>query len=211
MDPIKVAIYEDNAGLRDVLSTIIRDADGFELAGEFGHCLDIVRNTEAYRPHVILMDIDMPDKSGIEGTRDVKRRFPDVEVIMHTVFEDEDKIFEAVRAGATGYILKRNSLSSILQYIRDVRQGGAPMSPLVARKLLGLYQQPSAATPADFGLSEKEAEILRHLANGLSYKMAAAECGISIDTVRSHVKRIYDKLQVHSVTEAIHKVYHGKK
>lgn len=211
MEKIKVAIYEDNLSLREVLSTIIRNAQGFELAGEFGHCLDAVQNTVAFQPDVILMDIDMPDKSGIDGVKDVKNAYPAVEIIMHTVFEDTDKIFEAIQAGATGYILKNNSLTSILQYIREVHEGGAPMSPAIARKVLAKQHGPQEPQKTNFNLTEKETNVLKHLANGLSYKMVAAESNLSIDTVRSHVKKIYEKLQVHSVTEAIHKVYHGKK
>lgn len=211
MENIKVAIYEDNQSLREVLSTIIRNSAGFELAGEFGHCVDAIQNTEAFHPQVILMDIDMPNKSGIEGVRDVKRKFPEVEVIMHTVFEDTDKIFEAIQAGATGYILKNNSLTSILQYIREVNEGGAPMSPAIARKVLAKQHGPQEPQKANFNLTEKELNVLKHLANGLSYKMVAAESNLSIDTVRSHVKKIYEKLQVHSVTEAIQKMYLQKK
>ncbi len=211
MEKIKVAIYEDNQSLREVLSAIIRNSEGFDLAGEFGHCLDAVQNTIAFQPDVILMDIDMPEKSGIDGVKDVKSVYPAVEIIMHTVFEDTDKIFEAIRAGATGYILKNNSLSSILQYIREVHEGGAPMSPAIARKVLAKQHEPQEPQKTNFNLTEKETNVLRHLANGLSYKMVAAESNLSIDTVRSHVKNIYEKLQVHSVTEAIHKVYHGKK
>lgn len=211
MENIKVAIYEDNQSLREVLSNIIRNSAGFELAGEFGHCLDAVKNTEAFKPAVILMDIDMPNRSGIEGVRDVKSHYPDVEIIMHTVFEDTNKIFAAIQAGATGYILKNNSLSSILQYIREVHEGGAPMSPAIARKVLAKQHEPQKPQKTNFNLTEKETNVLKHLANGLSYKMVAAESNLSIDTVRSHIKKIYEKLQVHSVTEAIQKVYFEKK
>ncbi len=211
MENIKVAIYEDNQSLREVLSTIIRNSAGFELAGEFAHCLDAVKNTEAFKPHVILMDIDMPNRSGIEGVRDVKSHFPEVEVIMHTVFEDADKIFEAIQAGATGYILKNNSLTSILQYIREVHEGGAPMSPAIARKVLAKQHGPQEPLKTNFNLTDKELNVLKHLANGLSYKMVATESNLSIDTVRSHIKKIYEKLQVHSVTEAIQKMYLQKK
>lgn len=210
MKTIRVAIYEDNVALRDILATIIRTSEGFELAGEFGHCIDAVRNTEAFHPEVILMDIDMPGRSGIEGVADIKRHFPETEVLMHTVFEDADKIFDAISAGATGYILKNKSLTSLLQYIREVYEGGAPMSPVIARKVLQRQSNSSQAN-ATYGLSEKETRVVSHLAAGLSYKMVAEEMNISIDTVRSHVKKIYDKLQVHSVTEAVYKIYHERK
>ena len=106
---IKVSIYEDNTGLREVLTSVIRDSEEFELAGEFGHCLDVVKNTQVYEPDVILMDIDMPGKTGIEGVKEVKKAFPHVEVIMNTVFDDDDRIFDAIKNGATGYLLKNNT------------------------------------------------------------------------------------------------------
>ena len=206
---IKVAIYEDNSGLREVLSTIIRESAEFELAGEFGHCLDAVKNTEAFRPDVILMDIDMPGKTGIEGVREVKAVFPDVEIIMNTVFDDDDRIFQALQAGATGYLLKRNSLATLLESIKEVKAGGAPMSPSIARKVLALpFFRPSVSpeTPA-VQLTTREEEILNLLAKGHSYKMIATEVNLSIDTIRTHIKKIYQKLHVHSVTEAVNKVF----
>jgi DNA-binding NarL/FixJ family response regulator len=205
---IKVAIYEDNNGLREVLSTIIRESVEFELAGEFGHCLDAVKNTAAFKPDVILMDIDMPGKTGIEGVREVKAVFPDVEIIMNTVFDDDDRIFQALQAGATGYLLKRNSLSTVLDSIKDVKAGGAPMSPAIARKVLALpFFRPAVATAPSAQLTSREEEILNLLAQGHSYKMIATEVNLSIDTIRTHIKKIYQKLQVHSVTEAVNKVF----
>jgi len=210
MDIIKVAIYEDNVGLRDILSSVIRESEDFELAGEFGHCLDVVKNTEAFQPDVIIMDIDMPGMSGIEGVREVKIHFPDVQVIMNTVFDHDDKIFQALKAGATGYLLKKHSLADLLSSIKDVKSGGAPMSPSIARKVLELTISKTKAV-SSFDLSERELEILNLLAQGLSYKMVAGKLNISLDTVRTYVKRIYDKLHVHSITEAVHKVFIDKK
>ncbi|MBC7883843.1 MAG: response regulator transcription factor [Saprospiraceae bacterium] len=211
MQAIKVAIYEDNNGLREILSSIIRESDEFELAGEFGHCLDVVQNTEAFRPDVILMDIDMPGRTGIEGVRDVKSQYPEVEVIMNTVFDDDDRIFNAIKAGATGYLLKKNSLSTLLSSIREVHAGGAPMSPSIARRLLSLPVFTKKEHTSQHLLSERELSILQLLSKGLSYKMVADELFISIDTVRTYIKRIYEKLHVHSVTEAVHKVFIEKK
>lgn len=208
---IRVAIYEDNVGLRDILASIIRDSDGFELAGEFGHCMDVVKNTEAYTPQVIIMDIDMPGKSGIEGVAECKAAFPDVEIIMNTVFDDDDRIFQAIQAGATGYLLKKNSLATLLDSIREVKQGGAPMSPSIARKVLSMpFAKAPAAENVASSLSAREMEILSLLSKGYSYKMIATDIHLSIDTIRTHIKKIYQKLQVHSVTEAIHKVYINK-
>lgn len=211
MEVIKVAIYEDNEGLREILCSIIRDTDGLELAGEFRHCLDILKNTAAFEPDVILMDIDLPEKSGIEGVQEVKSAYPKVEVIMITVFEDDDRIFKALQAGATGYLLKKTSLHSMIQAIREVHAGGAPMSPSIARKVLQMPFAMHSDNTSEYNLSQREIEIMKLLSKGLSYKMVAEELFISIDTVRSYIKRIYEKLHVHSITEAIHKVFIEKK
>lgn len=212
MDPkIRVAIYEDNAGLREILAAIIRESEDFELAGEFGHCLDAIKNTEAFKPDVILMDIDMPGKSGIDAVREIKDSFPETEIIMNTVFDDDDRVFRAIQAGATGYLLKKNSLATLLNSIKDVKSGGAPMSPSIARQLLNLPWIRQRDKNNNHDLSDREMQILEFLSKGLSYKMVAEELHISIDTVRSYIKRMYEKLHVHSVTEAIHKVFIDKK
>ncbi|MBK7807384.1 MAG: response regulator transcription factor [Saprospiraceae bacterium] len=211
MQKIKVAIYEDNNGLRDILASIIRESEEFELAGEFGHCIDVVQNTKAFAPEVIIMDIDMPGRTGIEGVKELKAVYPEVEVIMNTVFDDDDRIFYALKAGATGYLLKKNSLATLLTAIKDVKNGGAPISPSIARKVLQLPFASGIETNSTFNLSEREIEILKHLSKGLSYKMVANEMVISLDTVRTYVKRIYEKLRVHSITEAVHKVFIEKK
>jgi DNA-binding NarL/FixJ family response regulator len=204
---IKVAIYEDNAGLREVLAKVIRTNTDFELAGEFGHCLDVVKNTEAFQPHVIIMDIDMPGISGIEGIKELRKANLKVEVIVNTVFDDDDRVFEAIKAGATGYLLKKSSLASLLESIKDVVNGGAPMSSSIARKVLSLTMKNQNDRHLETKLTDRELLVLTHLSKGLSYKMVAEEVSISIDTVRGYIKRIYEKLQVHSVTEAVHKVF----
>jgi len=210
---IKVAIYEDNTGLREVLSTIIRESEETELAGEFGHCLDVIRNTIAYKPDVILMDIEMPQKSGIEAVKEVKAQFPEVEIIMNTVFDDDERIFLAIQAGATGYLLKKSSISQIISSIIEVKNGGAPMSPAIARKVLSMpFASPvKNEDEIERKLSKREYEILEFLAQGFSYKMVAAETGLSIDTIRSHIKKIYDKLHVNSATEAVNRFFLNKK
>ncbi len=208
---IKVAIYEDNAGLREVLANIIRTSPDFELAGEFGHCLDIVKNTEAFHPHVILMDIDMPGISGIEGIKTLKKANLHAEVIVNTVFDDDDRVFDAIRAGATGYLLKKSSLANLLDAIKDVVNGGAPMSSAIARKVLAMTSDREKNKLMDSNLTDRELLVLTHLSRGLSYKMVAQEVSVSIDTVRGYIKRIYEKLQVHSITEAVHKVFIEKK
>jgi len=136
VEVIRVAIYEDNSDLREILSSIVKNTDGLELAGEFGHCKEILKNTDIRKPDVILMDIDLSGKSGIEGTLDVKTAFPMTAVIMNTVFDDDDKIFRAIQAGATGYLLKKKSLAGLIRSKKDVKVGGAPMSPAIARRVL---------------------------------------------------------------------------
>jgi DNA-binding NarL/FixJ family response regulator len=210
MKQIRVAIYEDNKALREILAAIIRESEDFELAGEFGHCLDAIKNTKAYQPEVILMDIDMPQKSGIEAVKEIKSAFPTVEIIMNTVFDDDDRIFRAIQSGATGYLLKKNSLSTLLNSIKDVKSGGAPMSPGIARQLLKMPWISQREKNHEHDLSDREMQIMENLSKGLSYKMVADELHISIDTVRAYIKRIYEKLHVHSVTEAIHKIFIDK-
>ncbi|MEZ4910837.1 MAG: response regulator transcription factor [Saprospiraceae bacterium] len=210
MSDIRVSIYEDNSGLRDVLSTIINGAKGFVLTGAYEQCSDVIQNTRSSTPDVIIMDIDMPGMNGIEGVKILKPIFPDIEVIMNTVFDDDERIFLALQAGATGYLLKKNSLSTLLNSIQEVYNGGAPMSPSIARKVLQLPFAKGNASSGKNNLTERELEILNLLAQGLSYKMVAAELILSLDTIRTYVKRIYEKLHVHSVTEAVHKVYINK-
>ncbi len=204
---IKVAIYEDNTGLREVLSKIIRMNPELELAGEFGHCIDVVKNTQAYSPDVIIMDIDMPGINGIDGIKLLKKAGIKVEVIVNTVFDDDDRVFDAIRAGATGYLLKKVSLATMLEAIKDVVKGGAPMSSSIARKVLTMTSQKHSEKLLQTKLTDRELLLLTHLSKGLSYKMVAEEMLISLDTVRGFIKRIYEKLQVHSITEAVHKVF----
>jgi len=206
---IKVAIYEDNESLRDILASIIRESEEFELSGEFSHCKDALKNTEVYKPDVVIMDIDMPEKNGIEGTKEIKSAFPKVEVIINTVFDDDDKIINALEAGATGYLLKRNSLSTLLSAVKDVVKGGAPMSPAIARRVLQLPFI-NQKTKNDHNLSKREFQILNLMAQGKSYKMVSSELFLSLDSVRTYIKRIYEKLHVHSVTEAVYKVFIDK-
>ena len=213
MEKIKVAIYEDNLSLREVLSTIIRNSQGFELAGEFGHCLDAVQNTVAFQPDVILMDIDMPERSGIEGVKDVKSSYPVVEIIMHTVFEDTDKIFEAIKAGASGYLLKEDSAIHIVDAINSVYEhNGIPMSPSIARKTLELLknipvkpitENKELTNTNSAGLSEREIEILKEMVSGKNYKAIGEKLFISPLTVRKHASHIYEKLHVNNRTQAI--------
>jgi DNA-binding NarL/FixJ family response regulator len=206
MNKIRVALYEDNNNLRDSLSILIGSCDEFILTGAYPNAIDIVENTKAQIPDVLLMDIDMPGISGIEAVSIVKKEFPEIRIIMQTVFDDNDKIFRSICAGAVGYILKKQSPSEILDAIKDGYEGGAPLTPSIAVKVLSMFK--NYAVPAknmDIVLSARETEVLSHLTKGLSYKMIAEACGLSIDTVRFHIKKIYEKLHVHSMSEAVAK------
>lgn len=205
--PIRIVLYEDNAALRDSLRILLGGLAQFDLVGDFGNCLNIEDEVRRLDPDVILMDIDMPGRSGIEGAYLAKRVNPATEVLMLTVFDDNDKVFQAVCAGASGYLLKKTPPAKILEAIEDIYNGGAPMTPVIARKVLELFPRTPAVNTELDKLTPREQAVLRSLSSGNSYKMVAGELGISIETVRTHIKRIYEKLHVHSVAEAIAKAF----
>ncbi len=208
---IKVIIFEDNNKLRKVLSELVNSSPNFECVGAFPDCINIIKNTEKTEPDVVLMDIGMPYISGIEAVKMLKDRFPDIKILMQTIFEDNEKIFQSIYAGASGYILKNTSSDRILDSINEVYNGGAPMSPSVATRVLKMVQPPSTEIKkATFNLTEREKEVLTCLVNGMSYKLIADYCLISIDTVRKHICSIYEKLHVHSKSQAVAKAIKGK-
>jgi DNA-binding NarL/FixJ family response regulator len=201
---IKVVIFEDNANLRISLYQLIHGSEGFECSGAFEDCSDLLRNLRNTKPDVILMDISMPGMNGIQAVKVIRDHYPEMKILMQTVFEDDEKIFQSILSGASGYILKNTQPSRILDFIKETYEGGAPMSPPVATKVLKMLgQQTIGVKPDNFSLSHREKEILSCLVNGMSYKLIADECLISIDTVRTHIKNIYEKLHVHSKGEAI--------
>ncbi|MDX2072705.1 MAG: response regulator transcription factor [Haliscomenobacter sp.] len=205
--PITVAIYEDNSALREALIILIKGLESFTLVGAHGDCNEIEAQLHFTQPDVILMDIDLPGRSGIEGAYIVKQISPSTEVLMLTVFDEDEKVFNALCAGASGYLLKKTPPSKILEAIEEVYSGGAPMSPVIARKVLQLFPKKPAVNLELDKLTSREQEVLTSLAKGNSYKMVATELNISIDTVRTHIKRIYEKMHVHSVAEAINKAF----
>jgi DNA-binding NarL/FixJ family response regulator len=208
--PIKTIIYEDNPSLRGALAGLISRTEGFELCGAFESCDHVVADVGALKPDVVLMDIDLVGNlNGIEGVALLKNAYPDIEALMLTVFDDDERVMNAILAGANGYLLKKTPPDKILEAIRDTVAGGAPMSPSVARQVLTIFsttQKHPHQSELDT-LTDREMAVLRTLSKGFSYKMVAAELQISIETVRSHVKRIYEKLHVHSVSEAIAKAF----
>jgi DNA-binding NarL/FixJ family response regulator len=200
---VKVAIYEDNDLLRETLSYLIRGNESMELTGAFPDPCGIIENCTKNRPDVILMDIDMPKMSGIEATALVKNTFPGINILILTIFKDKDKVFDALCAGATGYLLKKSSSVQIIEAIQELDRGGSPMTGEIARKVMEFFITSPVGKGNDYELSGREAEILKYLVNGHSYKMIADACCISISTVQFHIKGIYKKLHVNSKSEAI--------
>ncbi len=207
---INVAIYEDNDSLRESLSFLVKGSGLLRFVGSYPDCRDIIENCESNRPDVILMDIEMPYLSGIEATRLVKDKYPDINVMMLTVVEDRDKIFDALRAGATGYLIKKSTAVQIIEAVVELAGGGSPMSSVIARKVLEYFSKPFSKRENEYALSEREFDILKRLVAGDSYKMVADFCNISIGTVRCHIYSIYRKLAVNSKAEAIIKAINEK-
>jgi DNA-binding NarL/FixJ family response regulator len=206
---MKIAVFEDNKKFRESLEFVIVTSSDMELCGSFEDTNRLQYRIEALQPDVVLMDINIPGKNGIEAVKEIKAQFPKVQVCMQTVFEDEDKIFASLCAGASGYILKNTSSEKILQAIRDVSEGGTFFTPSVAKKVLQSFQQ--QAVQAEYiQLTEKEKEVLKYLVEGLSYKMIAEKVCLSFHTVHTHLRHIYEKLHVNSKGEAINKAIKNK-
>jgi DNA-binding NarL/FixJ family response regulator len=201
---ISVIIFEDNDRLRQSLAYLLQSVPDYEMLGDYNNCLDAASITRVYMPDVVLMDIDMPGESGIQGVAKVKEARPQTAVIMYTVFEDDEKLFECLCAGANGYLLKKTPPEKIFEAIREVVEGGAPMSPAIAKKVIGSFQQ--SKTGNQYNLTERELEVLQLLTKGHSTKAIADKLHIGFNTVRSHLKNIYAKLHVNCGKEAIAKV-----
>lgn len=198
MSSIRVFIYEDNDARRDSLAALLSLSSDLELAGSAPDCSTVMKDMEEACPDVVLMDINMPNVNGIEGLRQIRQTYPRIKVLMQTVYEDGERIFECIRAGASGYVLKRDPPQRLLQAIQEVHEGGAVMNAGIAQKVLAYFQPKQ-----DAGLTERERVVLQSLAEGLSYKMIADKLGVSYHTVNSHVKNLYAKLHVDSLGEAI--------
>lgn len=199
---ISVAIVEDNAGLRQSLELLLSESPGYRCAGAFATAEKALIEIPKNPPAVVLMDIHLPNISGIDCTAKLKEILPQVRVVMITAYGDNDKIFKALRAGASGYLLKRSSPEKILEAIMDVVQGGSPMSSEIARKVVEAFQQPTPAPAESSELSRREQEVLEFLSQGFPDKEIAAKLSISVPTVRFHLKHIYEKLHVRSRMEA---------
>lgn len=207
---IKVMLYEDNPQLREGLTMLIEGSEGFTVLASFKNCNNVLSEVEAFKPDVILMDIDMPGVNGIEGLKLIRQHNHEVKVLMLTVFDDNKNVFEALKSGANGYVLKKTPPAKLLEYILEAASGGAPMTSSIATQVLKMFSEVQVPQGEDYNLSDREKEVLQHLVNGYSYKMIASDMFIAIDTVRSHIKKIYEKLHVNSKSEAVAKAFKDK-
>ena len=207
---IKITIVEDNHTLRNSLQSLFNRTPGMHCVSALPHLMNVVSDISKDIPDVVLMDIDLPNISGIEGVRTIKNTFEKIQILMFTVFEDDDKIFAAIRAGASGYLLKKTPPADIIAAVNELYTGGAPMSPSIARKVLQAFQTPANNTINDYELTPREKEILFSLVDGLSYKKIGEKYFISLSTIRTHISNIYAKLHVHSKSQAVAKVLQGK-
>ena len=204
-EKIKVIYYEDNSNLREGISFLIQSTPQLDLLATFGNADTVKTDTEELKPDVILMDIDMPGTNGIDAVAIVKAVSPKTQVIMLTVFDNEDKIFKAIRNGASGYLLKHTPPSEIIDSIFDVNKGGSPMTSKIARKVVQAFQGPHNVAPELAELSPREQELLELLARGFLYKEIADSMKISVGTVNTYIRRIYEKLHVRSRSQAVAK------
>ena len=200
---INVAIIEDRRELREGLAMLINGTDGFVCRGKFGSMEEGLRRVGAENPDVVLCDIGLPGMDGIEGIKILKEKFPHLLVIMLTIYDDDERIFNALCAGACGYLLKKTPPVRLLDALREAVAGGSPMSPEVARRVISLFREIRPPERADYDLSPHETRLLKMLVEGHNYKTAAAEIGVTVHAVSFHMRNIYEKLQVHSKSEAV--------
>ena len=207
---IKLILYEDNPQLREGLTMLLNGSDGFEVVAAFKNCNNVEEEVQTFDPDVILMDIDMPGTNGIDGLKRLRKVNSTAKVLMLTVFDDNKNVFEAIRSGANGYLLKKTPPARLIEYIAEAHSGGAPMTSSIATQVLRMFSEANAQQGEDYNLSDREKQVLQLLVNGYSYKMIASEMFIAIDTVRSHIKKIYEKLHVNSKSEAVAKAFKDK-
>lgn len=207
---IKTAVVEDIRDIREGLATLINFTDGFSCSGSYRSMEEAIHRIKAEAPDVLLSDIGLPGMSGIEGTRILKEQFPDMTVLMLTIYDDDDRIFEALCAGASGYLLKRTPPAKLLENIKEAVSGGAPMSPEVAMRVIKLFREVRPPERVDYDLTPHETRLLKLLVEGHNYTTAAEELGVSYNTVKFHMRHIYEKLQVHSKSEAVAKALQNR-
>ena len=203
--PVRVVIIEDLREVREGLTMLINGTSGFRSAGSYRTMEEALRGIAGSRPDVILTDIGLPGMDGIEGTRILRERFPEVPILALSVYDDDENVFNAICAGASGYLLKNTPPARLLESLEEVANGGAPMSPDIARRVVALFRQYRPPERASYRLTPQEHELLKLMVDGHHYKTAADAMGISTNTVSFHLKHIYEKLQVHSKSEAVAK------
>lgn len=207
---IKTLIVEDQRELREGLQTLINFTEGFRCMGAFRTAEEALARAKSEQPDVVLTDIGLPGMSGIEGTRKLKEMYPNLTILVLSVYEDDERIFDALCAGACGYLLKRTPPTKLLENIREAVTGGAPMSPEVARRVITLFRDFRPPERVDYNLSPHETRILKLLVDGHNFTTAGKKLGVTYNTVKFHMTRIYDKLQVHSKTDAVAKALQNR-
>ena len=207
--PIRVAIVDDDEGIRSSLATLIRRSPAFRLSGDYPDAETALAEIPRDPPDVVLMDINLPGMKGVECVQQLKAALPAVQFLMLTVYEDSDSLFNSLKAGASGYLLKRTASARLLEAIHDVHAGGSPMTPQLARRVVQFFSRPGKGESPVANLTPGERDFLDQLSNGYAYKEIADRMNISIDTVRSYVRTVYEKLHVHSRTEAVVKYLRG--
>jgi DNA-binding NarL/FixJ family response regulator len=208
--PIEVAIVEDRREIRESLVLLIGGTEGFKCIGSYRSMEEALDKLKHHQPHLLLSDIGLPGMSGIEGVAILKERYPDLLILMLTVYDDDERIFDAMCAGASGYLLKKTPPARLLDSLREVASGGAPMSPEVAKRVIALFREIRPPERADYELTPHETRLLKLLVQGHNYKTAAAELGVTVHTVSFHLRSIYEKLQVHSKSEAVAKALQNR-
>lgn len=209
-ETIKVAIIEDRREIREGLAMLIGGTEGFLCTGSYRSMEEALEKINRQLPDLVLMDIGLPGMSGIEGLRILKERYPDMLLLMLTVYNDDERIFDAMCAGASGYLLKKTPPARLLESLREVMSGGAAMSPEVAKRVIALFREVRPPERADYELTAHETRLLKLLVEGHNYKTAAAELNVSVHTVSFHLRSIYEKLQVHSKSEAVAKALRNR-
>ncbi|RYY69223.1 MAG: response regulator transcription factor [Chitinophagaceae bacterium] len=208
-----VVIFEDNSHLRETLQMLLNETEGYSCSAAFPNCSNLTKKINGVACDVVLMDIEMPGMNGIEATKLMKENFREIPILIQTAFSDDNYIFDAICAGASGYILKTTTPAGYIEAIREVQAGGSPITPGIAKRVLALFKdklQPAHTSTEHYNLTKQEKKILQLLVDGNSYKLIAAELFLSLDTVKTHIKNIYAKLHVHSGTEAVSKALRDK-
>jgi DNA-binding NarL/FixJ family response regulator len=207
---IRVAIIEDQRDIRECLCLLVNGTDGYTCTGSYSTMEEALEKIPGHMPDVVLSDIGLPGMSGIEGVRILRKRHPDLLLLMLTIHDDDERIFDAMCAGACGYLLKKTPPARLLDSLREAVGGGAPMSPEVARRVIALFREVHPPERADYHLTPHETRLLKLFVEGHNYKTAAAELRVSVNTVNFHVRSIYEKLQVHSRSEAVAKALRNR-